>query len=511
MQTRNNYSHGRLPKEKSCSGVSMNLFFLVLVTVVTFACNKNKTTEKQFLRVSENARFLEDKNGKPFLYMGCTAWELFHRLNREEATEYLTNRAHKGFSVIQAVVLAENDGLRTPNAYGEIPLINMDPAHPNEKYFEHVDFIVNKAEELGLYIGMLPTWGDKVPNMNPAAGPIVFNRENARIYGEFLGNRYKDKPVIWILGGDRNVQSDTVFSIWKSMAEGLKAGDGGNHLITFHPRGEKSSGEWFHNEEWLDFNMYQSGHANRFNKVYGYAEHDYLLHPAKPFVDGEPAYEDIPVRFWEFCDWSDPLRVPAHVLDDDSLIKEQVYFKLGFFTDYDIRVHAYWNLLSGACGYTYGNNAIWQMYKKGKAIAIPCLYDWRESMDRPGAEDIKHVRALFESRIFSKLVPDQSIVFGANEKDSTHIRAAAASDGSFLMAYMAVGQPVTIAMKKITGPKVKAWWYNPRDGIATIIGMFDNTGYKTFTPASSGMDNDWLLVLDNASKFQKAPGEPDTY
>src|SRR5690606_18270174 len=101
-----------------------------------------------------------------------TAWELFHKLNREEATEYLENRKSKGFTVIQAVVLAENNGLRTPNSYGEVPLIVLDPTKPNEKYFEHVDFVVNKAEELGLVIGMLPTWGDKIFSENPGAGPI---------------------------------------------------------------------------------------------------------------------------------------------------------------------------------------------------------------------------------------------------------------------------------------------------------------------------------------------------
>ncbi len=208
-------------------------------------CHQEESTTKSQLQIGKNGRYLETAEGKPFLWLGCTAWELFHRLNREEAMEYLKNRSEKGFTVIQAVVLAENDGLRTPNAYGEVPLIDMDPEKPNEKYFEHVDFIVSKAEEYGLYVGMLPTWGDKVPNINPAAGPVVFTVENARSYGEFLGRRYKDKPVIWILGGDRNVDSDTVFMLWKAMAEGLRKGDGGRHLITMHPRGEKSSANGF--------------------------------------------------------------------------------------------------------------------------------------------------------------------------------------------------------------------------------------------------------------------------
>ncbi|MDX2284940.1 MAG: glycoside hydrolase family 140 protein [Bacteroidia bacterium] len=473
---------------------------LALLALMLGACGGGKTRPGRFLAVSANGRYLEDAAGKPFLYLGCTAWELFHRLSREEASEYLKNRKEKGFTVIQAVVLAENDGLRTPNAYGALPLHDLDPARPNEAYFEHVDFIVNQAEALGLYIGMLPAWGDKIPNENPAAGPIVFTIENAREYGEFLGKRYQDKPVIWILGGDRNVHSDTAFLIWKSMAEGLRAGDGGNHLISMHPRGERSSSEWFHNEPWFDFNLYQSGHARRYNEVYRYAQHDYSLQPAKPAIDGEPAYEDIAVRFWEYCDWSDPLRVPPQVLDSNKLIQDPAYFTRGFIGAHDVRVHAYWNLLAGAAGYTYGNNAIWQMFRKGGDIAIPCLYDWRESMDRPGADDIRHVRKLFEARDFSKLLPDQSAVYGHNPADSTHIRAAVAGDGSFLLVYLSVGQPVRVVMSKISGARVRAAWYDPREGTTKPAGEFANSGFAAFTPPSSGPGHDWLLVLDDAAR-----------
>lgn len=479
------------------------IFYLFVIILMTISCQQKLDVSNNLLSISENSRYIETHDGKPFFYLGDTAWELFHKLNREEAVEYLENRAERGFSVIQAVVLAEMDGLRSPNPYGEVPLIDLDPTKPNEKYFEHVDFIVNKAEELGLYIGMLPTWADKVPNENGGVGPVVFNPENARVYGNFLGNRYKDKPIIWILGGDRNVHNDTVFHIWKSMAEGLKAGDGGNHLITFHPRGEKSSSEWFHNEPWLDFNMYQSSHARRYNYVYKFAEHDYSLTPVKPTIEGEPAYEDIAIRFWEYCDWSDPLKVPAEVLDQDKLIKDRSHFALGYFNAHDVRVHAYWNILSGAAGYTYGNNAIWQMFKKGGDIAIPCLYDWRESMDRPGALSMKHLRNLFEARSFSLLVPDQSAIVGENLADSTHVRAAVASDGSFLIAYLSVGQPVTLKMDKISGKNINAWWYNPRDGKTGAAGNFSNTGTQTFIPPSSGADNDWVLVLDDAKKFKK--------
>ncbi len=421
---------------------------------------------------------------------------MFHKLNREESTEYLENRALKGFSVIQAVVLAENDGLRTPNSYGEVPLIDLDPTKPNEKYFEHVDFIVNKAEYLGLFIGMLPTWGDKIYSENPGAGPIVFNKENAFVYGKFLGERYKDKPVVWILGGDRNIANNNVLEIWRAMAAGLKKGDGGNHLITYHPRGGTSSSKSLQQEEWLDFNMYQSGHGQRFNNVYDYAENDLKLSPQKPTVDGEPAYEDIPVKFWEYMDFSKQSehRVPPGVLDNNHLIKDKTYFKEGFFNDYDVRVHAYWDLLSGTCGYTYGNNAIWQMFKKGGEVAIPCLFDWRESMDRPGAFDLMHIRAALEDK-FYRIVPDHTLIANPVERGENYIAAAGSNDNSFAMIYLDKGQPVRVNMDKLR-VKVKASWFNPRSGIKEEIGVFRNNGVKEFKPQSSGINNDWLLLLE---------------
>ena len=147
-----------------------------------------------------------------------------------------------------------------------------------------------------------------------------------------------------------------------------------------------------------------------------------ILKPLKPTIDGEPAYEDIAVKFWEYIDFSknEKERVPNGVLDDDGLIIDKSHFADGFFDDYDVRVHAYWNFLAGACGYTYGNNAIWQMYKKGEGSAIPCLYDWRESMDRPGAFDLQNIRTLLEDK-FYKIIPDQSIIADILVKGKTEL------------------------------------------------------------------------------------------
>jgi hypothetical protein len=245
------------------------------------------------LRVSDNHRYLQYESGKPFFYLGDTAWELFQRLNREEATQYLNNRSQKGFTVIQAVVLAPADGLTVPNTYGDLPLMGGDPTKPNEAYFRHVDFIVNKAEELGMFVGLLPSWGS-----HWASGKSIFTTESARHYGRFLGSRYKNKPIIWILGGDRSITNDEERALVDALAAGLKDGDGGAHLKTYHPTGPGLSSLKLHNASWLDFNMFQSSHAARDNDNGIYVEHDYSLEPEKPTLDGEPRYEGIPIGFY---------------------------------------------------------------------------------------------------------------------------------------------------------------------------------------------------------------------
>lgn len=169
------------------------------------------------IKVSDNQKFLSTKDGRPFFWLGDTDWELFHRMSREEAVEFINIRSEQGFNVLQAVALAEFNGIRQPNRYGDYPLNNEDPTQllvtPGNNadnayeydYWDHVDFIINKAAEKGIYIGLLPTWGDKVAHMW-GDGPIIFNEQNAETYGSILAKRYsKQWNIIWILGGDRPV------------------------------------------------------------------------------------------------------------------------------------------------------------------------------------------------------------------------------------------------------------------------------------------------------------------
>ena len=435
----------------------------------------------QHLRVSDNQRYLVKADGTPFFYLGDTAWELFHRLNREEADTYLKDRADKGFTVIQAVALAEINGLRDPNPYGHLPLHNEDPTQPNDAYFRHVDYIVNKAAELGLTIGMLPTWGDKIFRDSWGVGPEIFNPENARVYGEYMGRRYKDKPIIWVLGGDRLPRHEQDEAIWRAMAEGIVAGAGDGDpdkvMMTFHPQPKEDGGSstWFHNDAWLDFNMFQTGHC-RDVQVYEKITHDYNLKPVKPTMDGEPIYEEHPMCF---------------------NAKEK-----GYTEAWDVRRAAYQDLFAGAHGHTYGCHNIWQMYDTNREGINGPTKTWKESLDLPGARQMTYVRALLESRPFLVRVPDQQLVQEAYA-GTERIQATRGEDYAFI--YSTAGKPIEVNMGIISGKQVNASWYNPRTGTTTFIGKFKNTGSRTFTPPTSGPDNDWVLLLDDVKKGYKPP------
>lgn len=129
-------------------------------------------------------------------------------------------------------------------------------------------------------------------------------------------------------------------------------------------------------------------------------------------------------------------------------------------------------------------------------MAIPCLTDWRQALDRPGAADMRHVRTIFEARPFAELMPDQSLIVGPNPKDSLHVRAAISASKAFALIYLSVGQTVSIDLSKMKN-SMTASWYNPREGTMQKIGKFNNTGNQQFDPPTNGTDHDWLLVLDD--------------
>ena len=452
------------------------------------------------LKVSENGHYLVQDDGKPFFWLGDTGWEMLHRLSRKEIEFYLENRRLKGFNVIQTVIISEfihSD--KATNYYNDSIFVNENPEKPlvtpgsspqNGKeydFWDHVDFAVKTAEIKDLYVALVPSWGEWVI---PRTDKPMFNTMvQAYNYGWFIGNRYKDAPnLIWILGGDRHPdERPEGVGLWRAMAEGIADGVNGlkkldgkadysSTLMTHHSF--NSSSDWFHYDEWIDFHMWGSYHAEINNsRNYELAFKDWNLPNPKPAINGEPCYEAHGINY---------------AVDDN-----------GYFTSTDVRLAAYWSVFSGSAGFTYGSQPVWQFTDTSrKKLSLKTLISWQEGLDLPGAEQIAHLKRLIEPLLTPELVPDQSLI--AEGEGNCGNRACALRNKSTVCIYIPTGNTIKVKMGIITGRSVTASWFDPRTGDTRIIGEYQNSGSQIFeVPGMSdelpwlktGRGCDWVLIL----------------
>lgn len=409
------------------------------------------------IRVSPDGRGFVDSKGRPFFWLADTAWPLFVRYKPEDAEKYLENRARKGFTVIQGVLAwgggtGSEEKLPGANPFGQRPWLK-DPSHPNPAFFEHVDRLVALAEKLGLVLAMLPTWGYYVSDIK------VFSPSSAYAYGKWLGARYKKCPnVIWINGGDRIPTGSE--DVWRGLGEGLKAGSGGAHLVTYHPCGWRSSGQFFHNEKWLDFNMIETW--TEWAKVYPAVLADTFRLPTKPVVLGEGAYENGPE------------------------------YPQGPITPLIVRRQAWWAFMAGGF-FTYGQDQMWRMDP-----------GWTSTFDTPGAAHMTIFKQIATSRPWWRRIPDQGIFASGVSSERTLNTAVVADDGSFAMVYLASQCHVLLHLDKIATKDVKVTFINPQDGKTVEAGTFatGNLAHpvwpqpKTQWFSTPGHWEDAVLILD---------------
>jgi hypothetical protein len=456
--------------------------------------------------VHRDGHMLQTEAGQPFFWLGDTAWELIHHTTREEASYYLHTRARQGFTVIQTVVLSEFDGVTKLSTLSERPLIDNDPTKPNPAYFDRVVEIVDEAAAQGLYVALVPTWGDKL-TAPWGAGPRLFRNDNlpaAHAFTQYLAERLKDRTnVLWVLGGDRPPRiegthdNSTVKTakaagfaanqdwtpIWRELAKGLADGLGRTPVIVYHPAGGEDSSTFLHNEPWLSMNGMQSGHGSGHDvPVWEWVARDYALNPAKPALDLEPNYEDHPFNPWPNWD-------PA----------------TGYFRDLDVRKQVYRSVFAGACGVTYGHHAIWQFANARNGVINHADRDWIDALERPAGRQVQFLRALMESRPYFTRIPDPLLIAGDPGKGALHLEATRDREGTYAFFYFPLNDlTATVNLGRLHARGIKAWWYDPRTGVGTLIGTMEATATRDFRSPSYGPD--WVLVLDDASAGYGPPG-----
>ena len=454
---------------------------LGLASVFTYG---QKPWDNGKLMVSSNNRYLQFENGRPFFWLGDTGWLVPQHLDRSEVEYYFNKCRRAGYNMVQIQVM---DAVPSYNIYGQQSLPygwDFSKADPEGvySYWDHLDYIVRKAEQNGIYIGMVAIWGSQVQ-----AGNI--NAEQAKAYGKFLAERYKNNPnIIWIIGGD--IQGNIHPEVWDALATSIKSIDN-KHLMTFHPRGRYTSAKWWSKASWMDFHTFQSGHRKygqrMGNKDYPipdsteednwmYVDSTWAYKPIKPVLDDEPSYEDIPKG-----------------LHDANEARWQ---------DYDVRRYAYWSVFAGSCGHTYGHNAIMQMLKPGYPTGYGSdgtVKSWYQALEDPGYNQMQYLTDLMLSFPYFERVPDQSIIVGKNGVKYDRLIATRGKD--YMLIYNYNSNVMKIDLRKISGKKKLLWWFNPSDGAISFIGTADNK-IITVSPQIEKSDkvNDRVLIAINAEK-----------
>lgn len=465
--------------------------FLLSVFLLSLPSSAQITVHKS------NKYLVESTTGKPFFWLGDTAWEIFHRLKREDVIKYLDTRKNQGFNVIMGVVLAENNGLIEPNRYGDVPFVNLNPTNwavtegNNPKiaeeydYWDNVDFVIKEAAKRNLYIGLLPTWGDKVVS-NWGAGPQIFNEQNAYTFTNKLAERYKKQwNIIWILGGDRpavyerNGEKHDDRPIWRAMAKGIQDISGEDAFITYHPGGSADgSAQFFNTDEWLKMNAIQSSHGSRNAQAWQTIRNDLKLQPLKPIMDLEPCYEDHPVNPW----------------DGKWTRKER-----GYFDAYDVRARIYRGVFAGGCGATYGHHSIWQFLDTSlfKPINVgDTIISWQEALNAEGATHIHHLKDLMLSQSDLKRVEDSNLISSNKGKDYEDLIVATRNEEkTYAMIYLPQPEPITINLDILKQGRKKVSWFNPVTGKYIRLKRKYTAGEESFTPPSI-KQKDWILVIE---------------
>lgn len=399
-------------------------------------------------------------SGQPFLIVGDSPWYLIQGPNREGAEKYLENRSQKGInSIVLCLIASESNG--SENAYGNMPFLTPgDFSTPNSSYFDHADFVLNKASELGIEVFLYPAWlGYDTGNGHPegwysqliANGPAKMYQ-----YGKYLGNRYKNySNIIWVMGGD-SPPKDALDEI-REMVRGIEE-TAGPQLFSVQ-NGRFSSGiTEYENEDWVDLNTTYADHSTAAK---------YLLQDQNrgfPFYFTEGSYENTGVS--------------------------SVY----------VRSQMYLPVLMGSSGYIFGNHPLY---------AFDHGWDDPGILESQGSKDLERSGKFFGSRPWANLVPDKEhklLIKGVGDVNAGNYAAAALmEDGSTAIIYTPDNRQLTVDLTRISGTQTHAWWFQPSTGNVKDLNQFSDSPAQIFTPPSGG---DWLLVLDDAAKSLRSPGNP---
>lgn len=412
------------------------------------------------LRISANRRFLEDAAGRPFLLHGDTAWSLMVQLSREDVELYLNDRRSRGFNTLLMNLIEHKFADNPPrNWYGDAPFLTPgDFSTPNEAYFLHADWVLERARNLGFTVLLVPAYLGYNGGDEGWYQELLSNSDGAlRSYGRFLGARYGAMDhIIWTHGGDFNPPQRRAVQL---IADEIYA-SAPDRLATAHGAPETVAAEYWGTESWLVL-----------NNVYTYG----------------PVFEKV------LAEYNRPGPIPFFFM-------EGVYENEQGSAPARIRTQAYHALLSGASGHVFGNNPIWNF---GGAPLYPAPVGWKTALSGPGSRSMAVLWNLFSSIHWWNLVPDteNSLLESGLGTGQERAVAARSVDGGLALVYVPSIRDIRVNLASLAGPRVSASWLDPSNGSnATVPGSpFADLAPQTLRPPglNANSEPDWVLVLES--------------
>lgn len=433
-------------------------------------------SELPALTVCANHHYLaEASTGKPFFMLADTAWNL-NAVTDEEIETYLQDRHRHGFNTVM-FCLNFFPQAAAENAYGEKAYVGPDSTDLNPDYFAHVDRTLNAAASLRLYVMLYAMWGGtKAGTMN------TYTPEQLHALGRRLGERYRAQPNVILCAGGESTPPYVDVDRVNAIGSGLKDGCDGKNLVVVHPCSNRSSSLALSDSPWLDIFMSQvkSGRGGESVDMTPYVASDFARSPARPTMLVEHRYE-----------------VGTH---EDPVIQ---------------RRSLYLSTLSGACGYAYGHNALWQMspHTAQKWMLTgwnPGASTWTEALDTIAVDQLRHILPLLQSRPFFERIPDQSVILAGQSKEIAD-RVVAARDGTlgqndatYVLAYMASAKPLTLSTAVLPAKSLRISWFDPATG-ETQLFKSDLPNPGTLELPAPPAAHDWVVIVDDAAKRYAMP------
>jgi hypothetical protein len=413
------------------------------------------------LHVAASKRYLIDAAGTPFLMQGDSPWSLMVQLTREQVDQYLDDRRARGFNTLLTSLIEHYFADNPPrNAYGDAPFLTPgDFGTPNERYFAHVDWVLQRAKAKGFLVLLVPAYlGYNGGNQGWYSEMLANGSAKLRQYGRYLGQRYAGYGnILWTHGGDYNTPNRSIIN---EIVAGIREFDS-TALHSAHCAPESAATVCASGEPWLQVdNIYTRGSIRAASMA------EYNRTGTLPFFLIEGRYEDG-----------------------------------GDGTEQRVRQQAYQTLLSGAMGQVFGNNPIWH-FDSPTGLQAPMT--WQQALDSRGAKSMTHLRTLFAPRPWWTMEPDAAnTTLTSGLSSGTDLAVAArAADRSFAIAYMPSLRTITVNLGQLAGPKVAARWYDPANGTYSAVtgSPFLASGSQSFRPAGNNASNygDWALVLESS-------------